>query len=42
MLVLMIVVPGSPLLIYPVLWILMPKEGVGAGGAYGPPPTSGW
>ena len=42
MLVLMIVVPGSPLLIYPVLWILMPKEGVGAGGSYGPPPTGGY
>jgi hypothetical protein len=42
MLVLMIVVPGSPLLIYPVLWVLMPKEGVGAGGPYGPTPSSGW
>ena len=42
LLVLMVVVPGSPLLIYPVLWVLMPKEGVGAGGAYGPPPSGTW
>lgn len=25
-LLLMVVVPGSPLLLYPVLWILMPEE----------------
>ena len=25
-LLLMVVVPGSPLVIYPVLWILMPEE----------------
>ena len=39
--VLMVVVPGSPLLIYPVLWILMPSE-VRAGGPYGPPSAGGW
>ncbi len=41
-LVLMVVVPGSPLLIYPVLWFLMPKEGIGAGGSYGPPAPGGY
>ena len=41
-LVLLVVVPGSQLLIYPVLWLLMPEEGIGAGGAYGPPPTGAW
>ena len=35
MLVLMIVVPGSPLLIYPVLWVLMPDERA----TYRVPPT---
>ena len=41
MLVLMIVVPGSPLLIYPVLWILMPKEGASAHPpTYGTPPMA--
>ena len=39
-LLLMVVVPGSPLLIYPVLWFLMPAEVV-TRGSYGPPPT-GW
>ena len=39
MLVLMIVVPGSPLLIYPVLWILMPEEQYVSGSwAPGSPP----
>jgi phage shock protein PspC (stress-responsive transcriptional regulator) len=41
-LVLMIVVPGSPLLIYPVLWYLMPQDGVGAGGSYGPQTPGHW
>lgn len=41
LLALMIVVPGSPLLIYPVLWYLMPQEQV-TGGTYGPPPTGHW
>ena len=42
LILLLMIVPGSQLLVYPVLWVLMPKEGVGAGGAYGPPPTGGW
>ena len=42
LIVLLMLVPGSQLLVYPVLWVLMTKEGVGAGGAYGPPPTGGW
>lgn len=36
---LLLVVPGSQLLLYPVLWVLMPLEGqVPAPGGYGPPP----
>ncbi len=37
---LLLVVPGSQLLIYPVLWVLMPLEGQvrPATGGYGPPP----
>ena len=42
MFVLMVVVPGSPVLIYPVLWFLMPQAEVGAGGSYGPPPSGTW
>ena len=42
LLVLMVILPGSPLLIYPVLWYLLPKDGIGAGGSYGPPPSGTW
>ena len=42
LLALMIIVPGSPLLIYPVLWFLMPQDGVSAGGSYGPPASGHW
>lgn len=37
---LMVLVPGSPLIIYPVLWILMPKAGTGVAG-HGPTTTWG-
>jgi len=41
---LLLVIPGSQLLVYPILWILMPSEEVGAPAAAGPagpaaPPT---
>ena len=37
--VLLMVVPGSQLLIYPVLWLLMPRGGQSAPvRGYGPPP----
>ncbi|CAA9350173.1 MAG: hypothetical protein AVDCRST_MAG07-2950 [uncultured Frankineae bacterium] len=42
LLVLMVVVPGSPLLIYPVLWYLMPQDGAGPGGSYGPRTPGHW
>ncbi len=42
LLALMIIVPGSPLLIYPVLWYLLPQEPVGTGGGYGPPSSGHW
>lgn len=36
---LLLIVPGSQLLIYPVLWVLMPLEGrIHPTGGYGPPP----
>ncbi len=35
----LMVIPGSQLLIYPVLWILMPKEGTVAAGAAAAPGT---
>jgi hypothetical protein len=35
-LLILLVIPGSQLLIYPVLWILMPSETP----AYGPHPTT--
>ncbi len=37
----LLVVPGSQLLVYPVLWILMPKEQESAWSAAAPPPA-GW
>ena len=42
LLVLMIIIPGSPLLIYPVLWFLLPQAPVGTGSGYGPPPGGTW
>ena len=40
-LILLLVVPGSQFLVYPVLWLLMPQAEVhGAGGTWGPPPTT--
>jgi phage shock protein C len=41
LLALMIIIPGSPLLIYPVLWYLLPQEPVGTGG-YGSPTSGHW
>ncbi len=35
---LLMVVPGSQLLVYPVLWVLMPSSPALPGGSYGPPP----
>ena len=38
---LLLVVPGSQLLVYPVLWVLMPLEDqVYPAGGYGPPPRA--
>jgi phage shock protein PspC (stress-responsive transcriptional regulator) len=37
---LLMVVPGSQILIYPILWILMPKEHGTARQSYGGPPTT--
>jgi len=38
-LVLLLVVPGSQFLVYPVLWLLMPQAGVhGTAGSWGPTP----
>ena len=40
-LLLLLVVPGSQFVVYPVLWVLMPPEQVhGAGGPWGPPPST--
>lgn len=42
-LLVLLLVPGSQLLIYPVLWVLMPQEGYAAapdGGPWGPPTPS--
>lgn len=33
----LLLIPGSHFLLYPVLWILMPTEAVPAGGPAGPP-----
>ena len=33
----LLVIPGSQLLVYPLLWILMPREGTVPAGSYGPP-----
>jgi phage shock protein C len=37
----LIVIPGSQILIYPVLWILMPKEPTSTAQGHGPAPTYG-
>jgi phage shock protein C len=38
--VLLLVLPGSQILIYPVLWILMPEEDAGAPWGTPPPPAA--
>jgi phage shock protein PspC (stress-responsive transcriptional regulator) len=39
---LMVLLPGTPLLIYPILWVLMPSETAPSGGPSSPydPPTA--
>ena len=37
---LLMVVPGSQILIYPILWILMPAEHTAAAQSYSGPPTT--
>lgn len=39
-LALLIVLPGSPLILYPVLWYLLPLAP--PRGTYGPPPAGSW
>ncbi len=34
----LLAIPGSQLLVYPVLWVLMPSSPALPGGSYGPPP----
>lgn len=37
----MIVIPGSQILVYPILWIFMPRESTSVQHpTYGPPPTA--
>ena len=40
-LITLIVIPGSQILVYPLLWILMPKEPTRTAQGYGPAPTYG-
>lgn len=36
----LLVIPGSQLLVYPILWILMPKEAPADGSTFAPAPTA--
>lgn len=36
---LLLVVPGSQFLVYPLLWVLMPQDEVRGADSWGPPPT---
>ena len=35
----LLIIPGSQILIYPLLWILMPREGTVPAASFGPPPA---
>jgi phage shock protein C len=37
----LLVIPGSQILIYPLLWILMPREGTAPAASFGPPAPQG-
>lgn len=37
-LLVLLVVPGSQLIVYPVLWLLLPESEVDSAGSWGPPP----
>ena len=41
-LVLLVVLPGSPLILYPVLWYMLPLAAPATGSTYGPPPNGAW
>jgi phage shock protein C len=37
---LLLVIPGSQILVYPILWLLMPSESTAAGPVVGAPPAT--
>jgi phage shock protein C len=37
----LLIIPGSQLLVYPLLWILMPREGTVPAGSFGPTAPNG-